>query len=162
MNLKHTKFNPTVSSQDLFHVCRFYSDVPSLSFCGCSGPSLLHVAFPSWGYSVLQCLASHCAGFSCCCSQALECRLCSCGAQARDRTHVSCLGRLIPHHWTTLFLNSSNLYLSWLAFSGLSTLLGLSKGWTFTLLIISILDLFSISLLFSLDLICCSYSNLLR
>ena len=105
---------------------------------------------------------SHCAGFSCCCSQALECRLCSCGTQVRDKTRVSCLGRLIPHHWTTLFLNSSKRYLSWLAFSGLSILLGLSKGWTFTLLIISILHLFSISLLFSLDLTCCSYSNLLR
>ena len=32
MNLKHTKFNPTVSSQDLFHVCRFHSDVPLFLF----------------------------------------------------------------------------------------------------------------------------------
>jgi len=52
--------------------------------------------------------ASHCGGSSCCRAQAVEHGVSSCGvvprhvesSQTRDWTHVPCIGRWTPRHWT--------------------------------------------------------------
>ena len=124
----HRKGPPVGSTQQAFWHSPFLIIIYLFVF-GCAGSLLLRGLFSSCGKEGLLSSCgdwfSHCSGFSCCRAQSVGCagsvvaapRPSSTGSVAvahglaaawhvgsswsRDQTHVSCIGRQIPNHWTT-------------------------------------------------------------
>ena len=75
------------------------------TFSSCSEWSLLFIwcALGSclWWLLLLQSTSSRLVGFSTCCWAQLPWGMWNLSSWSRDRTHVPCIGRWIPNHWTT-------------------------------------------------------------